>query len=161
MSVVHQSYQTDVYQEYAIRGNSVIFKCQFPSFVADHLVVESWTIDDVVSVTPSDGIDPAVPFCHDKTHPPLLLLLHCPSPAGSRINVDDTLQTAPICCLVNLTFLRASSCTAGLPGGRRTRVRDPRQQCTVKVRFPVLHGRLFASRIVDDGRQCGRHSFRR
>lgn len=54
--MVHQAYQTDVYQEYAMRGNSVLFKCQFPSFVADHLLVESWTIDDDAVVTPADGI---------------------------------------------------------------------------------------------------------
>lgn len=60
-----------MYQEYAIRGNSALFKCQSPSFVADHLAVESWTIDDAAVVTPADGIDPMRPS--NETSPPPVL----------------------------------------------------------------------------------------
>lgn len=45
-TVVSQEYDTDASKEYVIRGNSALLKCQFPSFMADHLQVESWMIDD-------------------------------------------------------------------------------------------------------------------
>lgn len=54
-AVVSQEYEIDVNKEYVIRGNSAILKCQFPSFMADHLLVESWTIDDSQIVTQSES----------------------------------------------------------------------------------------------------------
>lgn len=45
LTVVAQFYDTDVNKEYAIRGNSVILKCQVPSFVADFVAVVSWHTD--------------------------------------------------------------------------------------------------------------------
>ncbi|XP_024082584.1 Down syndrome cell adhesion molecule-like protein Dscam2 isoform X29 [Cimex lectularius] len=44
-AVVAQPYETDASKEYVIRGNSVVVKCQFPSFVADFLTVVSWKTD--------------------------------------------------------------------------------------------------------------------
>lgn len=44
--VVTQFYQTDPSQEYVIRGNSVVIKCQIPSYVADFVEVVSWHIDE-------------------------------------------------------------------------------------------------------------------
>ncbi|MPC65833.1 hypothetical protein E2C01_059970 [Portunus trituberculatus] len=44
--VVHQQYETDVNKEHVIRGNSAIFKCVIPSFVADFVTVTSWTTSD-------------------------------------------------------------------------------------------------------------------
>lgn len=40
--VVHQFYQSEVNNEYVIRGNSAILKCSIPSFVADFVSVLSW-----------------------------------------------------------------------------------------------------------------------
>jgi hypothetical protein len=54
VTVVSQEYDTDVNKEYIIRGNSALLKCQFPSFMADHLQVESWMIDDGTVVTQSE-----------------------------------------------------------------------------------------------------------
>ena len=51
--VVSQEYDTDVNKEYVIRGNAGLLKCQWPSYVADHLTVESWLIDDSEVVTAS------------------------------------------------------------------------------------------------------------
>lgn len=45
MTVVQQFYDVDVNKEYVIRGNSVILKCQIPSFVADFVSVVSWHTD--------------------------------------------------------------------------------------------------------------------
>jgi len=43
--VIGEPYRSDVSPEYAIRGNSVLFKCSIPPFVADFVTVVSW-IDD-------------------------------------------------------------------------------------------------------------------
>ena len=53
-AVVSQEYDLDASKEYIIRGNSALLKCQFPSFMADHLQVESWMIDDGTVVTHSE-----------------------------------------------------------------------------------------------------------
>ncbi|XP_050054043.1 cell adhesion molecule Dscam2 isoform X13 [Aphis gossypii] len=45
-AVVTQFYDTDVNKAYAIRGNSVIIKCETPSYVADFLTVVSWHTDN-------------------------------------------------------------------------------------------------------------------
>lgn len=44
--VVTQFYDTDVNKAYAIRGNSVIIKCETPSYVTDFLTVVSWHTDN-------------------------------------------------------------------------------------------------------------------
>lgn len=43
--VIGEPYRSDVSPEYAIRGNSVLFKCSIPPFVADFVSVVTW-IDD-------------------------------------------------------------------------------------------------------------------
>lgn len=43
--VIGEPYRSDVSPEYAIRGNSVLFKCSIPPFVADFVSVVSWTDD--------------------------------------------------------------------------------------------------------------------
>ena len=51
--VVHQQYETDVNKEHVIRGNSAIFKCVIPSFVADFVSVTSWITNDADVFYPS------------------------------------------------------------------------------------------------------------
>ncbi|XP_034950741.1 Down syndrome cell adhesion molecule-like protein Dscam2 isoform X7 [Chelonus insularis] len=41
-AVVSQYFEVQVYDVFAIRGNAAIFKCQVPSFVADHVDVAGW-----------------------------------------------------------------------------------------------------------------------
>jgi hypothetical protein len=41
-TVVQQFYQTEVNNEYVIRGNAAVLKCSIPSFVADFVNVVSW-----------------------------------------------------------------------------------------------------------------------
>ncbi|XP_025202792.1 Down syndrome cell adhesion molecule-like protein Dscam2 isoform X43 [Melanaphis sacchari] len=41
-AVVHQSYEAEADNEYVIRGNSIIMKCEIPSFVADFVSVTHW-----------------------------------------------------------------------------------------------------------------------
>jgi hypothetical protein len=43
--VVQQFYQSEVNNEYVIRGNSAVLKCSIPSFVADFVSVVSWQDD--------------------------------------------------------------------------------------------------------------------
>lgn len=45
ITVVQQFYQTEVNNEYVIRGNSAVLKCSIPSFVADFVSVVSWQDD--------------------------------------------------------------------------------------------------------------------
>ncbi|KAF7271148.1 hypothetical protein GWI33_015954 [Rhynchophorus ferrugineus] len=40
--VVAQSYEVEADNEYVIRGNSAIMKCEIPSFVSDFVQVENW-----------------------------------------------------------------------------------------------------------------------
>lgn len=42
LQVVHQSYEAEADNEYVIRGNSAIMKCEIPSFVADFVSVAHW-----------------------------------------------------------------------------------------------------------------------
>lgn len=44
--VVQQFYQTEVNNEYVIRGNAAVLKCSIPSFIADFVTVTSWTDSD-------------------------------------------------------------------------------------------------------------------
>lgn len=44
--VVAQFYDSDVNKAYAILGNSVIMKCETPSYVADFVTVISWHTDN-------------------------------------------------------------------------------------------------------------------
>ncbi|XP_059046521.1 cell adhesion molecule Dscam2 isoform X38 [Achroia grisella] len=45
-AVITQHYDTDVNKEYVIMGNSIVIKCQVPSFVADFIEVLSWHTDE-------------------------------------------------------------------------------------------------------------------
>uniref|UniRef100_A0AAR5PMB2 Down syndrome cell adhesion molecule-like protein Dscam2 n=1 Tax=Dendroctonus ponderosae TaxID=77166 RepID=A0AAR5PMB2_DENPD len=45
-AVVQQFFQTEVNNEYVIRGNSAVLKCAIPSFVADFVGVISWSDSD-------------------------------------------------------------------------------------------------------------------
>lgn len=44
--VVIQSYEAEADNEYVIRGNSVVMKCEIPSFVADFVFVDHWLDSD-------------------------------------------------------------------------------------------------------------------
>ncbi|KAG8223600.1 hypothetical protein J437_LFUL004123, partial [Ladona fulva] len=52
-TVVQQVYESEVNNEYVIRGNSAILKCSIPSFVADFVTVVSWQDDSGRSFTAS------------------------------------------------------------------------------------------------------------
>lgn len=40
--MVIQSYESEADNEYVIRGNSVVMKCEIPSYVADFVFVDLW-----------------------------------------------------------------------------------------------------------------------
>ena len=44
-TVVHQFYQSEVNNEYVIRGNAAILKCSIPSFVAEFVQIVGWQDD--------------------------------------------------------------------------------------------------------------------
>lgn len=45
-TVVQQFYQARVIDEFVLRGNAGLLKCNLPSFVADFVEIESWIDDD-------------------------------------------------------------------------------------------------------------------
>lgn len=40
--VVAQTYEVEADNEYVIRGNAAVMKCEVPSFVSDFVTVENW-----------------------------------------------------------------------------------------------------------------------
>ncbi|ETN60360.1 DSCAM [Anopheles darlingi] len=48
-TVVNQYYEAQVYDVFVIRGNTALFKCQIPSFVADHVEIIEWAATDGTS----------------------------------------------------------------------------------------------------------------
>lgn len=56
ISAVNQFYEAILYDMYVIRGNTAIFKCIVPSFVADYVSVVSWedTDGNEYSVSPEN-----------------------------------------------------------------------------------------------------------
>lgn len=44
--VVIQPYESEADNEYVIRGNSVVMKCEIPSYVADFVQVDLWMDSD-------------------------------------------------------------------------------------------------------------------
>lgn len=53
--VVAQHYETEVNNEFVIRGNSAILKCHIPSFVADFVSVQAWVDNDGTAIYPSES----------------------------------------------------------------------------------------------------------
>lgn len=45
-TVVSQAYDVKFWEEYVLRGNAAILKCQIPSFVAEYVSVNSWIISE-------------------------------------------------------------------------------------------------------------------
>lgn len=44
--VVSQAYDVKFWEEYVLRGNAAILKCQIPSFVSEYVSVSSWIISE-------------------------------------------------------------------------------------------------------------------
>lgn len=81
-----QPYETDASKEYVIRGNSVVVKCQFPSFVADFLTVVSWKTDKNEVFYPNKDYgnfsDPTVLESH--SHKPKEKVENCAPPTNTE-----------------------------------------------------------------------------
>lgn len=45
-TVVSQAYDVKFWEEYVLRGNAAILKCQIPSFVSEYVSVTSWIISE-------------------------------------------------------------------------------------------------------------------
>ncbi|XP_041784498.1 Down syndrome cell adhesion molecule-like protein Dscam2 isoform X39 [Anopheles merus] len=56
-AVVNQYYEAQVYDVFVIRGNTALFKCQIPSFVADHVEIIEWTATDGTSFKKDETFD--------------------------------------------------------------------------------------------------------
>ncbi|XP_054160537.1 cell adhesion molecule Dscam2-like [Oppia nitens] len=52
-AVVHQSYKTQVYDEFVIRENTAVMRCQMPTFVREYVRVVTWLKDDSTLITSS------------------------------------------------------------------------------------------------------------
>lgn len=51
--VVQQFYQARVIDEFVLRGNAALLKCNLPSFVADFVSIEAWIADDGIEILPN------------------------------------------------------------------------------------------------------------
>ncbi|KAG8194565.1 hypothetical protein JTE90_013308 [Oedothorax gibbosus] len=49
-AVVRQGYQVQVYDEFVIRGNTAVLRCQVPSIVRDYVIVTTWEREDGVTI---------------------------------------------------------------------------------------------------------------
>ncbi|GFY30846.1 uncharacterized protein TNCV_3120061 [Trichonephila clavipes] len=47
---VRQGYQVQVYDEFVIRGNTAVLRCQVPSMVRDYVIVTTWEREDGVTI---------------------------------------------------------------------------------------------------------------
>ncbi|KAG8171325.1 hypothetical protein JTE90_019438, partial [Oedothorax gibbosus] len=47
---VRQGYQVQVYDEFVIRGNTAVLRCQVPSIVRDYVIVTTWEREDGVTI---------------------------------------------------------------------------------------------------------------
>ena len=54
-TVVSQSYEVEADNEYVIRGNAAVMKCEVPSFVADFVSVEMWQDSQGNSYLPGEN----------------------------------------------------------------------------------------------------------
>lgn len=45
-AVVSQAYDVKFWEEYVLRGNAAILKCQIPSFVSEYVSVASWIVSE-------------------------------------------------------------------------------------------------------------------
>lgn len=79
---MRQEYDLDAGKEYVINGNSALLKCQYPSFMADHLQVESWLMDDGTVVTQTQ--DYGIPLLRCWRILSILRPLHPPPPDSNR-----------------------------------------------------------------------------
>lgn len=82
LSVVAQSYEAEADNEYVIRGNSAVMKCEVPSFVADFVFVEMWL--DSAGNTYLPGSDYgnecdcySLSLCRPLSPPPVLPYISC------------------------------------------------------------------------------------
>lgn len=68
ISVVNQYYEAILYDMFVIKGNTAIFKCIVPSFVADYVSVVSWedTDGDKYSITPNTNF--GINFYHCSSY---------------------------------------------------------------------------------------------
>lgn len=61
--VVAQFYQTRVIDEFVLRGNSAILKCNLPSFVSDFVTVDAWLSDDGLEYRANHNMLGTICFC--------------------------------------------------------------------------------------------------
>lgn len=81
-TVVSQAYDVKFWEEYVLRGNAAILKCQIPSFVAEYVSVSSWIIsedENEVEIKIDDSSDLGIRclqvYC---LHPPFISLSFFP-----------------------------------------------------------------------------------
>lgn len=77
--MVIQSYEAEADNEYVIRGNSAVMKCEIPSFVADFVAVDLWFDSDGNEYYPGDDSSLGSPFSRFSKIPTFLdslILVH-------------------------------------------------------------------------------------
>lgn len=91
--MVQQQYESEVNNEYVIRGNSAIVKCSIPSFVADFVNVVSWQDESGSSFTMDDSKDNGTANIKCILASTIPFLRNCPS---WTINSKNVFVTIPV-----------------------------------------------------------------
>lgn len=50
IAAVKQNYESQVHDEFVIRGNTGVLKCQIPNFVEEFITVTSWLRDETITI---------------------------------------------------------------------------------------------------------------
>ncbi|XP_068213179.1 cell adhesion molecule Dscam2-like isoform X2 [Palaemon carinicauda] len=114
-AVVVQEFEVRVYDEYVIRGNTAVLRCNVPSFVRDLVSVTSWVRDHAYHIYPSTRGDGKYQSLMDGR-----LLVH-------DVEAADSYATYKCRVLHTLTAATATSNTA------RIIVHDPRERVTPRM----------------------------
>lgn len=142
-TVVQQFYQSEVNNEYVIRGNSAVLKCSIPSFVADFVNVVSWHDEDEVQL----GLGVADGEKKNEMKPGSKRYLTFPH--------FITIRSLHPVRRINPFVLLSASCQSVLRSGSGVRVCDQGKYCGSQVHHSQFCGRFRESRSVGFRRGSG------
>lgn len=57
VSVVKENYDIQVHDEFVTVGNTAVFKCKIPNYVAEYVMVTSWVQDETINIYPNTDRD--------------------------------------------------------------------------------------------------------
>jgi len=132
--VVIQSYESEADNEYVIRGNSVVMKCEIPSYVADFVFVDLWLDSEGRNYYPNNAEETG-------TWPDFFALV-LSGPSKHPLPISFSFY------LTQFTLI-SPSCPPVLPDTGHRWVRAAWQLCHIKVPGAFVCGRFHRCRGLD------------